>query len=297
MARVNVETRALAEQRFNDLREDLKFRRYEALGLLTILWHDSQERLLVSGTRDEIKSFLDVQREKRDEVFEALVRNQYLTQLKDGTFEVRGNRRHVEFLKRQKSQGKLGGKNSGISRRLKPSLHSGEPFASDAEPNAMQCKAKQGNAEQFNAMQNKAEKNLVPHVAKATKGGSPVWDAYSRAYQARYRTDPVRNAMINGQLGNLVKRLGAEDAPLVAAFFVQHNDAFYVRTMHPVGILLKDAEKLRTEWATGRRVLGSQARETERMAHNQNSFDQAADLLRKKREADDEREPGQDDRE
>ena len=38
--------------------------------------------------------------------------------------------------------------------------------------------------------------------------------------------------------------LGAEDAPAVAAFYVGHNDAFYIRKGHDVGQLLADAEKL-----------------------------------------------------
>jgi hypothetical protein len=38
----------------------------------------------------------------------------------------------------------------------------------------------------------------------------------------------------------------------VAAFYVKHEDAFYVRKAHPIGLLLSDAQKLRMEWITGR---------------------------------------------
>lgn len=79
-----------------------------------------------------------------------------------------------------------------------------------------------------------------------------TWDAYSVAYERRYRAPPVRNAKVNGQLSNLLGRLGAEEAPLVAAFYVGHEDPFYVRQMHAIDYLLRDAEKLRTQWATGR---------------------------------------------
>lgn len=94
-------------------------------------------------------------------------------------------------------------------------------------------------------------------AVKAPKAPTPTsatWDAYSAAYAQRYGTRPVRNAMINGQLANLVARLGAEEAPQVAAFFVQHASAFYANRGHAVGLLLADAEKLRTEWATGQDV-------------------------------------------
>jgi len=68
----------------------------------------------------------------------------------------------------------------------------------------------------------------------------------------RYGVDPVRNAKVNGQLAQFVARLGV-DSPQVAAFFVGLQDQFYVKQMHPVDLLLRDAEKLRTRWATGKR--------------------------------------------
>lgn len=90
----------------------------------------------------------------------------------------------------------------------------------------------------------------TPRGAVAATG--PLWTAYSEAYRARYLADPVRNAKVNGQLSSLLGRLGAEEAPKVAAFYVRHEEAGYVRCMHSVDMLLKDAEKLRTQWATGK---------------------------------------------
>ena len=50
----------------------------------------------------------------------------------------------------------------------------------------------------------------------------------------------------------------------MAGFYVRHNGALYGRAGHPVELLLRDAEKLRTEWATGRMVTDTEARETDR---------------------------------
>lgn len=90
----------------------------------------------------------------------------------------------------------------------------------------------------------------------ATKTEKPktreTWDAYSDAYERRYSTKPVANAKVNGQLSQLVSRLGAEEAPQVARWYVGLDDSFYSRQMHSVDSLLTDAEKLRTRWATGR---------------------------------------------
>lgn len=91
-----------------------------------------------------------------------------------------------------------------------------------------------------------------------------AWAAYAASYSDRYGTEPSRNATVNGQLAAFVKRIGAEEAPDVAAFYVKHDDAFYVRKGHPVGLLLSDAEKLRTEWFTGKKITGAQARDAER---------------------------------
>lgn len=38
----------------------------------------------------------------------------------------------------------------------------------------------------------------------------------------------------------------------MAAFYVGHPGLFYAAKMHSVDLLLTDAEKLRTEWKTGR---------------------------------------------
>jgi len=95
-----------------------------------------------------------------------------------------------------------------------------------------------------------------------------TWKAYSNAYQDRYQVTPVRNATVNGQLSSFVKRIGAEESPHVAAFFVTHNNQFYVTKMHTVGLLLADAEKLRTEWATNKTVTHSQARQVDKTQKN-----------------------------
>jgi hypothetical protein len=103
---------------------------------------------------------------------------------------------------------------------------------------------------------------------KADKEPAPthrIWMHYAEAYERRYGTAPVRNAKVNGQLANLLQRLGAEEAPQVAEWFVGHNNRWYVQQMHSVDCLTKDAEKLRTEWATGRRVTASAAQEADRL--------------------------------
>lgn len=107
----------------------------------------------------------------------------------------------------------------------------------------------------------------------------PVWLAYSTAYRLKYGVLPVRNRKVNGQLAGVVQRLGAVEAAEVAAFYVGHRDAFYARDRHGVGLLLRDCEKLRTDWATGQQSTGIGARLEERTAHTGKVF---TDLLKAK---------------
>jgi hypothetical protein len=113
--------------------------------------------------------------------------------------------------------------------------------------------------------------NLEPDIATPEQ---LTWAAYRDAYARRYKTDPVRNAKINGQIKQLVKRLGKE-APDVAAFYLTHNARFYVEKCHAIGNLLADAEKLRTEWATGRKITNTSAQQADKSQSNQDLIAEA----------------------
>ena len=111
-----------------------------------------------------------------------------------------------------------------------------------------------------------------------------AWDSYSAAYFDRYRVNPVRNAKVNSQIKQLVLRLGAEESPPVAAFFVSINDSFYIRSSHELGLLLAKAEGIRTQWVTGRQMNGRTARQLEDTQANINAAQEAATRLRAKGE-------------
>ena len=81
-----------------------------------------------------------------------------------------------------------------------------------------------------------------------------TWASYAEAYHKRYSAYPVWNASVGGKMAQFVKRLGQEDAPQVAAFFLARDDRWYVDKGHGLGAMLADAEKLHTAWVTGRRA-------------------------------------------
>src|SRR5579875_3570103 len=70
-------------------------------------------------------------------------------------------------------------------------------------------------------------RRAAPPKPPVAAQSAPVWDAYAGAYRARYGVEPIRNATVNGRLALLVKRVGAERAPALAAWYVAHNDPLY----------------------------------------------------------------------
>lgn len=110
-----------------------------------------------------------------------------------------------------------------------------------------------------------------PAQKRASKPAGPtseVWTAYAQAYMERYGIEPVRNAKVNGQFSQLVKRLGADEAPGVARSYLANRNALYVASKHCTDLMLRDCEKLRTEWITGAVTHQRDAREADRLGSN-----------------------------
>jgi uncharacterized protein YdaU (DUF1376 family) len=99
-----------------------------------------------------------------------------------------------------------------------------------------------------------------------------TWESYRQAYADRYGEDPVRNQRVNGQLASVVRCVGAAEAPAVAAFYVRHNRADYVKALHPASLMARDAESLRTAWAANRTVSDTEARQADRTMATGNAF-------------------------
>lgn len=106
-----------------------------------------------------------------------------------------------------------------------------------------------------------AEKRWKPTPVKdQSPKSSAVWNAYAQEFQSRYGVLPVRNAKVNSMLCKVVERLGSDEAPSVASYYCAHTSALYLGAKHCVDLLLRDCEGLRMEWATGRRMTITEAR-------------------------------------
>lgn len=116
---------------------------------------------------------------------------------------------------------------------------------------------------------------LPPDASKVVKiepPTNPVWQKYRTAYDLRYHVEPVRNGKVNGMLAKLLDRLPANEAPEVAAFYVAHNRSLYVSAKHAIDLLLRDCEGLRTEWASGKTITDTEARQADRTQATGNAF-------------------------
>lgn len=131
--------------------------------------------------------------------------------------------------------------------------------------------------------------NLAPDISgtsqkKSSGRTNEVWDAYNNAYFNRYGTNAVRNRRVNAQIADFIDRVGAKEAPHIAAFYVGHNERDYIKKSHPIGLLVINAEGLRTQWATGRTMTASRAAQIDSTATNADSINEAIEIIRRRKE-------------
>lgn len=166
-----------------------------------------------------------------------------------------------------------------------PEGHTSNPDASASNPDDLILF--NGNITGSNGKVNGKEKLAVPAKKKSKKKPKEkpqtkeTWNAYIAAYTNRYKVAPIRNVTVNSQMAKFVQRVPMEEAPGIAVFFVYHQNRYYVQSGHCIGLLLRDAEKLRTEWATNTKITEGSARQADRTQTNANAF---APLLKAARE-------------
>ena len=79
-----------------------------------------------------------------------------------------------------------------------------------------------------------------------------TWVAYAIAYHGRYKDWPLWNASVAGQISQFIDKVGAERAPRIAVHYVRRvEEKFISDQLHPVGLLLRDAQKWSTQQQTG----------------------------------------------
>lgn len=251
-----------------------------ALGALVMAWRTAQEYWVPSKKRIPIAKWSLLS------TAQAVIDSGLAVLNSDGVY-VAGSEEQFAWLFQRAEAGKKGGKASAAARKTKGKnskhrLSTAEAKSSETNPLTLSLSLSSSSL-LSSPTQSLSQKGTDAASPTSTTGlNQRIWQAYGIAYHARYGVDPSSNATVNSQVSQLAKRLG-EDAVDVVRFYLAHNGAFYVRCQHTVGPMLKDAEALHTQWKRGQAVLGTQAREVERQAHNSDVWDQAAAILNERR--------------
>ena len=109
-----------------------------------------------------------------------------------------------------------------------------------------------------------AETEKRAGAAKPNPANVATWKAYAAAYRDRYGVLPAANAKTRGQAANLVRMVGADLAPSLAAYYLTHNGGFFVQCRHDFGLLLKSYQQILTDMQRGEQMTQTRARQTEK---------------------------------
>lgn len=111
-----------------------------------------------------------------------------------------------------------------------------------------------------------------------------TWAAFCEAYEERYTVRPLRHAQVNANVKTFVQRVGYEDAPKVAAFYVWINDQFLVRNSHEFQYLTRNAGSYWTQWKRQKPVTATTARQQERTQANRSAAEEAKEIVRRRQQ-------------
>jgi hypothetical protein len=205
-------------------------------------------------------------------VFESLEANAKLieanlAEVRGECVYVRGSSQYLDWVNERRRAARAGGKKSAESRSK--SKQKGQANAKQSSTKSKQTQAsgsisssssdsisRSGSGDISAGVDERPPTAVVTTLVTAPDSGANkrVWEAYRAAYLTRYQVEPARNAKLNANIAQFTARVGADDAPAIAAFFVCHNDSFYVKSMHTFSLCLRDAEALRTQWLKGRAI-------------------------------------------
>lgn len=90
-----------------------------------------------------------------------------------------------------------------------------------------------------------------------------AWANYAIAYEKVYGVWPLWNATVAGQMAKFIDKVGAEEAPKLAAHYLKLKDRAYLQSSHDVSLMLRDAQAIYTSCQTGRAMNGTIARQME----------------------------------
>lgn len=293
MARINIEDSLFKDTRYFDLLLKVGCK-HKALGIVCGAWILAQKHWLADGNIPPRAWLAD---------FDVLIDVQLAERHADGSVYIKGAKNAFAWLNQRSEAGKVGGKSksekapnrnkraknlsvvkrditgdNGTKRDV--TEHNGsnrdETGAIGTKRDEASYSSSYSSSNSFsssfsisdsnsNSSNNTLTKRKPKKDSAETELNRKIWQSYFDAYTLRYGVEPVRNGRINGQVAQLGKRLGIEAVDVVK-FYLSHNDGFYLKNSHSIGLCLKDAESLHTQWKRGTKITGAKVREFEKQS-------------------------------
>lgn len=97
-------------------------------------------------------------------------------------------------------------------------------------------------------------KPRAPLGAEQQEANIDTAKAFRYAYHDRYQAEYPESAKFRRMVSEFVKRVGMENAPALAAFYVRLEEPLYVRAGHQFDLCLRDAEKVAMRFTTRERT-------------------------------------------
>lgn len=224
-------------RRLHNLAGTLAMNHAEALGIVMLLWHETRVQGLEAATAQEIASLMPLHagrlNHKASDIVAGLIEVGYLAPSDDGSqLTIIDNAGLKERTAKVVAQCKNAAR-ARIAKATKP--------VRQTKPRTQALAA-------------------VPQPTPTLEANRATWDAYAAAYAQKMNHPPVRNAKANSLIKQFVQRLGAQDAPHVISFFVQHPNPKYMGRLYQLDMAVGDAESLHTQWLNGQALTQSDVR-------------------------------------
>lgn len=109
-----------------------------------------------------------------------------------------------------------------------------------------------------------------------------IKQAYKEAYFMRYKVEPAtENEEFNRKIKGLHKKFGKDESIGLVRFYLGHNDSFYIKSMHSIGVCLLHSDALRTQMLKGKAITSTMVRQFEKQNQMQETFDQIDQMFPK----------------
>jgi hypothetical protein len=248
-----------------------------AIGRLACIWAESQSLKITHASGAIIASWGHIPDDSASKFFDVACATKvhFFERLDDGSYRIVGGAKEIARVEDYVAKKRAAGRRGAAARwNGKNGKQHGKRMAKEKMADAMA-----NGWPSLNTCDENVAQNLDTREPRTPTPGASVWGAYAGAYFARYGVAPIRDVKANSVCANLVKRLGLDAAISVARFYVNHNDSFYVRKSHDIGLCLSDAPGLHTQMVNGQTVTAATAAVKDRQQSNLEAARGAMEIL------------------